>query len=381
MSEHQSGLFDQTPALGRPASAELTLRAESGRGLTPAQQAFNRLVGRIEKLRAKLDRETRRLDATLGHFVREIHPRLRRVAALRAELVRALAPFLAGPRLKGQRDHRALRDLLATHLDAIAAEEGGLEADDLRALYEQLHGEDIAEVEARELATRRDMMAEMFNDLGLEIDPAEIDPEGDDAEIAAKLAEKLLGAREATSTRAAPRQGKRQRAKEAREKAAEELRQKTIGSIYKQLAKALHPDLELNPAERARKVVLMQELVAAHRAGDLHALLRMELEWLHREKADATRLTEEKLAVFNQALREQARDLENEIFQLSRDPRYRALARDPASFFPDLWTDSPDELRELDLAVADMERSLAALRRPDGLREVRALLAVWRAGG
>ncbi len=386
MSESQPGLFDQSPEPAKLGSAKLVLTTKSGRVLTKAQQAFNRLVSRIEKLRAKLDRETRRLDATLAHFAREIHPRLRRQAALQTDLVRALAPLLEGRGLKGQRDRRALRDLLAMQLDEIAAAEGGLVAEDLRTLYEQLHGVSFEAAMARHFAADRETMEGMFEDLGVDIDLSDLEPDMDEADIAAKLAEKLHGASAsdggpARAQAASPARNKRQQAGEARKQAAAELRQKTIGSIYKQLAKVLHPDLEPNPAERARKVALMQELIAAHRAGDLHTLLRLELEWLHREEADARHLTEDKLAVFNRALREQAQDLELELFRLPQDPRYHALSRGTGLFPPARWTDSPSELHELDLALADMERSLAALRGPDQLNEVRALLAMWREGG
>src|SRR5205823_6427352 len=89
---------------------------------------------------------------------------------------------------------------------------------------------------------------------------------------------------------------KRQMEKEALRRNAEEVRKKSISTIYKQLARILHPDLEPDAALRERKVVLMQQLTAAYRDNDLHTLLRMELEWIQKEQGDVAHLTDAKLS-------------------------------------------------------------------------------------
>ena len=49
----------------------------------------------------------------------------------------------------------------------------------------------------------------------------------------------------------------------------------------------------------------MKRLNAAHAARDLHAMLKMEIEWITQEGTDASRLSDEKLAVYNSVLEEQ----------------------------------------------------------------------------
>ena len=72
------------------------------------------------------------------------------------------------------------------------------------------------------------------------------------------------------------------------------MRKDSLGSVYRRLVKELHPDLEPDPAERERKSRVMQDITAAYAGGDLHALLRLELEWL--EPGGQTRLGVESLA-------------------------------------------------------------------------------------
>src|SRR5262249_2965949 len=115
---------------------------------------------------------------------------------------------------------------------------------------------------------------------------------------------------------------KRQFKQEERMRQAEQARKKNITSIYRQLAKVLHPDLESDEARRQSKVALMQELTTAYHRNDLHTLLRLELEWIQREEGNLERLTDEKLAIYNQVLKDQLFELNLEIDGLAYHPRY-----------------------------------------------------------
>lgn len=378
-----------TPPSRSAGISELALTAQPGRKLSKAQAEFNRLVAKVEKLRARLSAEAKRLDVALGNFASDIHPRLQRIGELRAEMVRAVAPFLHDRRIKRPKERRELREFLAAQLDTLLADGREL-PEDLRVVYREVFREDVDATAERDFELRREVMAEVFEEMGVDIDLSDLKPEMDDAEVAARVKEKMAaagleGPEDLVEAGPRARSGARTKREQAREKvraAAAELRQKTIGSIYKQLAKVLHPDLEQNPAERARKVALMQELTVAHRAGDLHTLLRLELEWLHRAEAGAARLTDEKLAVFNTVLREQVTDLEAELYQLPEHPRYQALVRPGSVFFEERWTGSPEELVELDEVVGSMHESVAELRGEGAraLKELKGILASWRSG-
>lgn len=383
--DQQQTLFDPPP--DRPARVVgLALSAQPDRPLTKTQQAFNRLVAKIEKLRGKLERETRRLDAALAEFGREIHPRRQRQAALLKELVRGLAPFLDDRRLK-RKECAAVREIIANQLGILAAaDEKGLDDEDLRALFKKVNGLSVEESEAAAFEGMKDMMGEMFGDLGVDIDLEGLRPDMNAAEMAAhaaKMAERLQQQQDdaeaaAQAVRPVRARSKRQLQKEERARQAEELRTKSIASIYKQLAKLLHPDLEPDPARKQQKVALMQELTTAYRHNDLHTLLRLELEWIRGEQGDVAHLTDEKLALYNQLLRKQAADLDYEVFMLPQHPRYQALA-DPASLFATrLRTDVAAEASRLDALIADMEASLVRLRDGNALAEVRGAVATYR---
>jgi len=83
MVGEQFSFFEDSTGRIEPEAAGLTLVSRRGRTLTKAQQTFNRLVARIEALRLKLERETRRLDAALAYYGEHLYPRLRRKTELR----------------------------------------------------------------------------------------------------------------------------------------------------------------------------------------------------------------------------------------------------------------------------------------------------------
>ena len=122
----------------------------------------------------------------------------------------------------------------------------------------------------------------------------------------------------------------------------------------------------------------MQELTVAYRNSDLHTLLRLEIEWIKREQGNLDRLTDEKLAIYNDVLKEQADKLRDEIRELPYHPRYAPLAvMDPFGEIS-LRTGGKAEALELDQVIDQMEKSLARLRTDKGFEEVLAVVAEYR---
>jgi hypothetical protein len=384
VAEKQTSLFEDE-SFRRPEAGGLVMNSQPGRPLSKAQRAFNRLVTKVEELRARLDREIHRLDKVLAYYGEHILPRLQRQTALRKELARALAPFLDGNRLKQKSERKTLRMIIGEQIAEIAGAEGTLTDEDLQAVFKRVHGVDFGQVEQEEMEEMRSAMEEMLGELGIGIDLSDLRPNMSDGELAAKateMAERIqqeAEEEEGAFRPAAHRKSKRQLEKEERTRQAEQLRKKSIASIYKQLAKVLHPDLEPDAERKQAKGTLMQELTAAYRNNDLHTLLRLEMEWIEREEGDVERLTEEKLSIYNQVLKEQVSELERELAELLYHPRYQPIVVPAGPFGFRLRTENPAEIRWLDDTIAGMETSIARIRNAEPLEEVRDILKAYRA--
>jgi hypothetical protein len=364
----------------RPTSS-LALRPQPGRPLNKKQQAFNRLVTAVERARARLDAARRRFDAALVFHAEHVRPRVGHVIAARKDLVRALQPFLDDRRLK-RSEKQELRTMLAEQLDGVLQGEAELD-DDLRALFEELHGASMAELEQEEMDDTRAVMEGMFADMGLTIDLSEFHAGMSEEDVAAKAAAIWEEARhQIDETPARIRSGRRKTKRQIREdervRQLDELRKTNIGAIYRRLAKVLHPDLEPDPDNRHRKSALMQEVTAAYASKDLHTLLRLELEWIHREENAHARMTDEKLDAYSQLLRDQVADLEAEAAALPYSPKYQPLVQEVGPFGVGLLLDGDTEVRRLDDVAAGLLATLASLKTEHAFQEVRDAIKVHR---
>ena len=372
-------LFDPDDLPPSPAERSLIIRSTRARPLSPEERAFNRALGKVQALGRTLEDEKRRLDRLLVFHAAEIRPRVERAVALRAGLVRALAPFIDDRRLtKGQR--RVVRRILIEQLDAVLSPADTPDPD-LQALFERLHDVSYAQALQDDVDEARSGIAAMLDELGLEVELPELRAgmtQEDLAEAAGRLADDLRRAEEshheAYQTR--PRT-KRELRDEERARRDEQVRRESLGTLYKRLVKELHPDREPDPVEREKKSRVMQDLTAAYARGDLHALLRFELEWIDRVGADAARLSREKLRAYTEFLKQQAKELGAEVQALQFHPRYAPLIVEGPFGLP-MVVDGQREVEQLDTAIEQISAALERLTSHEALEEVRNAIRDFR---
>ena len=372
-------LFDPDDLPRQSIEEALTLRPTAKRPLSKEERAFNRAVAKVQALRTRFDEERRRLDRALLFEATELRPRLERVTALRTAFVWGFTRFLDDRRLKPAQK-KTLRAVLKEQLDEIFSHARSPDAD-LKSLFERLHGIGYAEAVHGELEEARSSMAAIFDELGVNVDVPELHPDMSEEDLAAAAAQLADGMRRAeeqrTSQAASQRRTKRERREEERARQFEQLRKDNIGTVYKRLAKVLHPDLETDPVEREKKSRAMQEVTAAYTRADLHALLCLELEWIEGARLDAARLGTEKLRAHVELLKEQASELEAECYQLRFHPRYAPLIVDGPLGMP-ILIDGPREAAKLDDLIESLRIDVERLGSDEAITVVRETLHAYR---
>ena len=173
---------------------------------------------------------------------------------------------------------------------------------------------------------------------------------------------------QAAAAARARRKTKAQRQQEAAETAARADQQQlesNAKTLYRQLARAHHPDLERDPDKQAAKTAQMQRITAAYEADDLYALLQ-----LLAESGPADDGSDEVLARYTRALHQQQAALKQEM---------NIIKYGPDGFVVAAGKKQELELRQLkrDLrAEAEYVQQVARLlREPDGLRDLLRQLA------
>jgi len=326
------------------------------RPLTRAQETFRSLLAMLESLRESVDSEEAKLDATLSFYATEIVPKIARQTALQKELVRSIAPCFNRTFFQRKQERLEIKELIREFLNEIAKAEKGLTDADLREIYDTVHRVGYAEHEQKTLASVKEALAKMFAEAGLEADFSELESATSEADFMAKaeeLSARVRKMKEAEMEEAHCRDSGHHSAENEDLRAAEALRKKSIATIYKQLARVLHPDLERDIERQKQKMELMQELTVAFRQNDLHTLLRLEMQWIEKEGGDIEHLTEEKLGVYNEFLARQVDGLEKRLRDQILHERYRPIL---------VWhnrraqaIDGPGKARQLDESIATLE--------------------------
>jgi hypothetical protein len=84
-------------------------------------------------------------------------------------------------------------------------------------------------------------------------------------------------------------------------------------AIYLRLVKKYHPDRETDEAAKIQKTVLIQRVTKAYQEKDFLALLKLQIEYVEEEEADASLLAEDMLKRYNTILQKQLNEIRREI--------------------------------------------------------------------
>ena len=393
-ASRQDELF---PDLSTRPETRLRLERPAGKAFTKRQKQFNQQLRKLEKLRAEYQKTVACWEHFLESYTREIRPAELAQNTQRLAFIKHLAALWQGrPRLgKNQRATvakilerelslaAAIQPELPGHhpeLDAVAEALEKSRDDALRAAHAELRRE-MKGLDPEEAEYLDETLADFLDDLGFDgaCFSASMSADEFTAEMERqKHVQADFFAEDEDSDGPPPRY--RERAQTAAQKRAaakaaekEKARQRTLAMIYKQLAKVLHPDLEQDPARRAEKHRVMQELTAAYRDHDLHTLLRLELEWLEGENDRLEALGDEKLAIYLEVLREQVREVEASLRGVPGEPRFQAVAHFAAPY--QRVPRRPVEiLPEIARETEDLAATVARLQGPGARACVRELI-------
>lgn len=365
---------------------DLIFKSGGSATLSPAQVEFNKLMKRLENARARHDQEQARLDRILATCIRELMPLIDDLHRLNFELVVHGHATLQTMKLTARR-REWFGDLLSGKAGDLLTDSTGLVTEQLETL-EKIVGElgpcrldqEAKEAEANEFDFLRSMLEESARKAGVDLDLGDLDIHGDPAEFERQLHDRLAaaaGAFEQKPSAGKTRKRKRSKAhleRERKQREIDEAKQRDLKSLYKQLAKALHPDLETDPTLKSHKEDWMKRLTNAYAAGDLRELLRIEMEWLGEESSNLASAGDEKLKVYCMILKEQIAELKDQTEALVDQPQYVPLRR-----FMDGFTGYMPETVVIKLELRDeLERHqsmLQLLKQGDG--ETRKMINEW----
>lgn len=140
-------------------------------------------------------------------------------------------------------------------------------------------------------------------------------------------------------------------------------------AVYRKLASELHPDRELDPDERVRKTALMQRVNQAYEAGDLLALLELQLEVEQLDAGALAGLARSRLMHYNLVLAEQLARLEEELVEVTLPFARVQPGPVPRNFSPATVSRTLDaDLKEMKAILRELKQDVVRFRDVDYLK-------------
>ena len=355
-------------------TASLIVKAGHGSLLSPAQRRFNQLMRKLEQMRERYRQNEHSLDGLLEAYGLEIFPLVGKLGKLNFALVTECRAALDQFKLSKNRRKR-LRRLIHLKSIQLLNNPDGLTEDD-QATLERLVEETTDQATERakserlteEFETMMDIAEAMADAAGVKLDLSGLDIHGDPDEFEAELQRRLEAAIQSDPADRAKggrrKPNKTQLNYERRLREENEAKERDLKSLYKQLAKILHPDLEADPERRLQKEEWMKRLTTAYAENDLRELLLIEMEFMGTDTGNLEAASDQKLIVYARVLEDQIEDLRRRTNNIIHEPRYAALV--PFS----------DPLMDDVTPVAIQKRNLL-----DEIREHERWLVTLQAGG
>ena len=301
--------------------------------LNKAQKTFNRLVRQIEQLHKKMEQQQKYLDVLFHFYGQTLRPLEVEICKCQTALIKRLFQLSQSVKRLTRQHSLGLKKALKNLLSDILAVTERPEDEEMETIFKEVNGKtynEIWEEEVEGMKKQLNLFARVYD---MDVDFDWLQEDLDEDTIMEKMmdeAKRLRSQKEAKEAkkleqRTRKYKTKKQIEREQLEKEAEELKNRSLSEMYKQLAKVLHPDLEPDPERKKEKEALMKKLTVAYKEKNLHALLLLELEWIHKEEGELEKLTEAKLNSYNEILKMQVTELENELFSMRKHPRYEPL--------------------------------------------------------
>lgn len=163
-------------------------------------------------------------------------------------------------------------------------------------------------------------------ELGYDVDFSNLNINMPEQELQAELNERLKQARQkAHFEGTGPKKSKKELEKEAEQKEIEEAKKKNVSTIFKSLAKLVHPDLERDETERIKKEEFMKKVNQAYNEHDLFTLLALEQELIADSSERLNELSEAQIKIYIKVFKEQLSEIKNKESQLFYQPEYNFL--------------------------------------------------------
>jgi len=307
------------------------IKSQAEKVLTKDQIKFNSLSKKIEELRIRIIQAENNCDNRLNVYHEFITPIEQKLAEAKINFIKYLYSYYNQVKLTHKQQNNVIVCITITMEEV--AEFINLD-DELKEIYNtfiEISFDEELSFQGSEI--RDELTARLLRDFGIEIDFSDIDFNEMTPENEERIKSKILEALEEKNDleqdpnynsffkkEKTKKKTKAQIKNEELEKQKEEIKNKSIRSIYLSLVKILHPDKEIDTVKKLEKEDLMKKVVSAYESNDITTLLKLEMQWLISEESNS--LDDDKIKIYIEVLKEQTQELQTKLSTISFKERF-----------------------------------------------------------
>ena len=305
--------------------SNLVISAKREKPLTRAQINFNKLTQNISKLEAQIIEKEKFLIDLLNYNSKNIFPALENHAKDKVDAAFILENLLLQHKFSKVTQNQIIELIQVLLQESFEILEPSKETEEL---YNRFSKTTFEEEKNEQIDHLKDEFADMLkSNFGVDIDFGDLDIENqeDVARFVKELQEKIKEEHSVNEKDfSEKKKTKKQLLADKVEKEKLESQSKSLKSVYLSLAKVLHPDTDTDsdPIQKMEKEELMKKVSVAYKDKDLSTLLKLELEWVHKTEDNLAQLSEEKLNIYCEILKDRQSELQHEIVGLQSHPKF-----------------------------------------------------------
>ncbi len=328
--------------------------------LNEDQKVFRRLNNQLKMLQEKEKKRTVELDEALLFYHEKMRMEEEKIDQALEERVYCAYLLYKKSRSLSKGELNTLRNLILSDVEALLKSVGIQSMPKkVEEIGRALGWEGAEAALMSELNPLVEDIENMFASQGIKIDLSHIDVKDSPEEMLRKFCEQVgasMDQREDLSQETLPKKSKKLQQ-------VHELQEKSLNALYRQLAKALHPDLEPDVEKKAKKEEQMKRVTLAYKNRDLSTLLELEKEWIDSARETSAIRSSDQLKIYNGVLKEQVAVLKERIDMLFLHPKYFPIQR----FYPHHFTGMPALLKAyqgMKMAVKQLQFFVDKLQSP-----------------
>jgi hypothetical protein len=210
-----------------------------------------------------------------------------------------------------------IHEYMVNHIcDYLMEDESDVELQEIFKKYAKMSFEDFLKNEKEEMNKHS---GQLFKDMFNIKSDLNFDPNDDIQDVSQKILEALENEKLNPTAPPAPerKKTKAQLQKELKQKEEEELKNKSLRTIYIDLMKAFHPDTETDVDLKLEKEEISKRITEAYNTNDLFTLLSIEIDYFEHNRARD--LAQNKMKAYLTMLTNQKKQLENDIWRLKNE--------------------------------------------------------------